>query len=428
MMLDRTKAPVIRMPEDVQLPTYKRHVLDNGIPVYEVHMGTQEVVKLELVFDAGRPYEHKPLVARATTSLLREGTSTYAGSEIAEFFDFYGCSLSLPFNLDSANVVMYSLSRYLDKVLPILKDVLENPSFLASELQSFVLRKQQLLKEDLTKNEVVAYRTITELIFGSEHPYGYNSVEEMYAALQRDDLEEHFNRTYTVNSCTIFLSGKTTPAHIQSLNKYIGSIKRTGEKVLPHFPSLPKKAGKHFLARPDTVQTALRMGRRLFNRQHEDYSGMYVLNALLGGYFGSRLMANIREDKGYTYHIFSQLDVMKFDGYLYIGTEVGNEFVAATCEEIYKELALLRNEVVSAEELEMVKNYLIGTYLTMIDGPFQASELIKTMVLENLPEDFFSTLVQTTRKVTAQQLQELANRYLQEEDIWQVSVGAPMKN
>ena len=428
MMLDRTKAPEIRMPEDVQLPTYQKHLLDNGIPVYEVHLGTQEVVKLELVFDAGRPFEHKQLVARATTSLLREGTATHSGSEIAELFDFYGCSLSLPFNLDTGNVVIYSLSRYLDQVLPILKDILENPSFSASELASFVQRKQQLLREDLTKNEVVAYRTITELIFGSEHPYGYNSVEDTYAALKRDDLQHHFDRTFTIDNCTIFLSGKTTPAHFESLNKYIGRLSRRGEIVQTNFPSLPEVAGTQFLERPDTIQTALRMGRRLFNRQHEDYHGMYVLNALLGGYFGSRLMTNIREDKGYTYHIFSQLDVMKFDGYLYIGTEVGNEFVSATRDEIYKELALLRNKAVSEQELEMVKNYLIGTYLTMIDGPFQASELIKTIVLEDLPRDFFSKLVQTTRKITAKQLQDLANKYLQERDIWQVSVGAPMKN
>ncbi len=427
-MLDRTQAPIVRMPEEVQLPGYQKHCLDNGIPVYEVHLGTQEVVKLELVFNAGRPFERKQLVARATASLLREGTATYSGSEIAELFDFYGCSLSLPFNLDTANVVVYSLSRYLDQVLPLLQDILEHPSFSAAELEAFVQRKQQLLKEDLTKNEVVAYRTITELIFGSEHPYGYNSVEQTYAALNREDLQAHFDRTYTINNCTIFLSGKTTPAHIQSLNKYIGRLSRRGEKVRAEFPSLPAVAGTHFLERPDTIQTALRMGRKLFNRQHQDYYGMYVLNALLGGYFGSRLMANIREDKGYTYHIFSQLDVMKFDGYLYIGTEVGNEFVSATRDEIYKELALLRNKTVSEQELEMVKNYLIGTYLTMIDGPFQASELIKTMVLEELPEDFFSKLVQTTRKITAKQLQELANKYLQEDDIWQVSVGAPMKN
>ena len=428
MMLDRTKAPVIRMPEDVQLPKYQNHLLDNGIPVYEVHLGTQEVVKLELVFNAGRPFEHKQLVARATTSLLREGTATHSGSEIAELFDFYGCSLSLPFNLDTANVVVYSLSRYLDQVLPILQDILENPSFSTAELKSFVHRKQQLLKEDLTKNEVVAYRTITDLIFGSKHPYGYNSVEETYAALQREDLQKHFDRTYTIDNCIIFLSGKTSPAHIQSLNKYIGRLSRTGGKVSTSFPTLPTVTEAHFLERPETIQTALRMGRKLFNRQHEDYCGMYVLNALLGGYFGSRLMANIREDKGYTYHIFSQLDVMKFDGYLYIGTEVGNEFVAATRDEIYKELALLRDKAVSEQELEMVKNYLIGTYLTMIDGPFQASELIKTIVLEDLSEDFFSKLVQTTRNITAKQLQDLANKYLQEGDIWQVSVGAPMKN
>lgn len=426
-MLDRTKAPTIKMPDDVQLPAYQLHYLDNGIPVYEVQMGTQEVIKLELVFNAGRPFEEKKLVSRATTSLLREGTTTHSAGEMAELFDFYGCSLSLPYNLDTANIVVYSLSRYLEKILPLLKNILESPSFSQTELTSFATRQQQLLREDLTKNEVVAYRTITELIFGNEHPYGYNSVEEMYATLQRDDLLTHFNRTYTVDNCRIFMSGKTSPTHLKVLNRYIGSLERRGKVSSIAMPEVPSATDKLFIPRTDSVQTAVRMGRRLFNREHEDYAGMYVLNALLGGYFGSRLMANIREDKGYTYHIFSQLDVMKFDGYLYIGTEVGNEFVSATCDEIYKELALLREELVSVDELEMVKNYLLGTYLTMVDGPFQASELVKTMILEDLPENFFSTLVKTTRDINAKQILELANRYLKIEDIWQVSVGAPMK-
>lgn len=423
MMLDRTKAPEIKMIYDIQMPPYQVHYLDNGIPVYEVNIGTQEVVKLEMVFDAGRPFEHKKLVSRATSSMLKEGTHTRSGGEIAELFDFYGCSLSLPFNLDTGNLVVYSLSRYLENVLPLVREMLEEPSFPVTELESFINRQQQLLREDLTKNEVVAYRSITEYIFGDQHPYGYNSIPEMYSDLKRDDLLEHFNRTYTIDSCRIFLSGKTSPEHLKALNKHLGVLNRRGVPVAAIPPILAIPAEKRFIAHPDKVQTALRMGRKLFSRHHPDYCGTYVLNTILGGYFGSRLMDNIREDKGYTYHVFSQLDVMKYDGYLYIGTEVGNEFVTATCEEIYKEMAILQEESILEDELEMVKNYLLGTYLTMIDGPFQVSELLKTIVLEELPSDFFSTLVQTTRDITPDQLLELANRYLKPEDIWQVSVG-----
>ena len=153
--------------------------------------------------------------------------------------------------------------------------------------------------------------------------------------------------------------------------------------------------------------------------------GFFVLNTILGGYFGSRLMANIREDKGYTYNIYSSMDAMRSDGAFYIGTEVGNEFVGDTMEQIRLELQSLIDEPVSEEELTMVRNYLMGNFLSMLDGPFNVGEVVRTLVGDDLPFSFFSELVERVNTIQADTLQELAARYLRPDDQWEVIVGAP---
>ncbi len=161
----------------------------------------------------------------------------------------------------------------------------------------------------------------------------------------------------------------------------------------------------------------------MFSRRHPDYNGVYVLNTILGGYFGSRLMANIREKRGFTYNIYSTADAMLHDGCLYVATEVNNGKVKATIKQIFAEMQRLREEPAPVAELEMVRNYLLGMLLNGLDGPLNISDVIKTLVTEELPLDAFDALVHTIRTITPEQLQVLAQRYLQEQDFWVVTVG-----
>lgn len=423
-MLNRKIPPPIREIRNLVLPEPAIHYLDNGVRVYETNMGTQEILKLEVVFHAGRPYEHKHMVARATARLLREGTLHMSAADIAETIDFYGGTISTPVNLDTANVILYSLTKHFDKLLPLLAEILYEPSFPEQELQTFIENNRQRLLVELRKNDVIAYRKITELIFGEDHPYGYNSVPETYTALTRDDLLRHHRDFYTSDNCTLFLSGKIEPHILPMINQYLGQKSSARNPVLPHLPEPPIPPRKLVIPNPDTVQTAIRIGRRLFNRQHPDYAGLYVLNTILGGYFGSRLMTNIREEKGYTYNIYATIDPMEFDGYLYIASEVGNEFVEKTLTEIYNECQLLCEEPIEEDELGMVRSYLMGTYLNMIDGPFNVSELIRTLVIDQVPLSHFHQLVETTRMITAAELQALARQYLRREELCEVIVGA----
>lgn len=422
-MPDRSQSPTIHNIGQLVLPLPELIHLDNGIPVYVTNMGTQDVIRLEIVYRAGRPFEKKRLASRATAAMLKEGTRQHDAAAIAETIDFFGASLNQPFNLDTGNVVLYSLSRHFESVLPLFTEMLDQPVFPEDELRAFVKRNQKALKTDLAKTDVVAYRMVTEKVFGEDHPYGYNSTLETYEALEREDLVEHFNRCYGIDNCTVFISGRITDPVIKALNKHIGQLDRSGRPESVSMLIQAPDRGVCHIPHPDAVQTAIRIGKRLFSRHHPDYAGFFVLNTILGGYFGSRLMTNIREDKGYTYNIYSSLDVMRHDGAFYIGTEVGNEFVGDTMAQIRLELKSLIDQAVEEEELTMVRNYLMGNFLSMLDGPFNVSEVVRTLVGDELPFSFFSDLVESVNHIQADTLQRLATEYLQVDELWEVIVG-----
>ncbi len=423
-MPDRKYAPEIKGIKQLELPDTEKIILSNGIPMHVISMGKLEVSKLEVVFRAGRPFEQKQMVARATNTLLKEGSKNYTGAKIAEEMDFYGCSLKTPFNMDTSSLSLYAVNKHIDKILPFYQDLLHQPSFPQKELDSFIKRNHHRLQIDLAKSDAIAYRKITELIFGSSHPYGYNSIPETYSRLNRGDLFSHFHRLYNTGNATVFLSGKIDKDLINRIDDALSEAIPVGpqkEAIIPVIETIPEKVSIHH---KDSLQTAIRLGRRLFRRKHQDYPGLYLLNMILGGYFGSRLMTNIREKQGYTYNIYSMIDPMMFDGSLYIGTEVSNETAKDTLNQIYFELDRLQTELVEEEEMNMLKNYTLGYLLTMMDGVFSIAELIKTMHLDGLPRSFIDDLSSTIKNMEADDLRVLAQRYLKAEDFWEVVVGA----
>ncbi len=422
-MLNRAIQPPIREIKSYDLPIPKKYTLDNGIPIYEVTMGTQNILKLELMFFAGRWYEEKKLTSKIATSVLREGTAKLRGAEIAERIDFLGGSISFGSNLDTSHITIYTLTKHLKNILPILEEILSAPAFPMDEIQSFILRSKEGLKVDLEKNDSVAYRQLTEMIYGADHPYGYNSTAELYNEIDRNDIIQHYQNNFVSENCLMMLAGKPDAESISLINKYLGQVIRKGKSERKKFALTPYPEQKWHLSKKDNVQRAVRIGKRLFDRHHADYQSFFILNTILGGYFGSRLMQNLREDKGYTYNIYSELDGMLLDGYFFVGGDFKSDITNQAIKEIYSEFGRLREELIPAEELDMVKNYLLGSLLTAVDGPFNAATVIKTTLANNLPSNYYSQLITTIRQITANDLQKLAQRYLQDDSFYEVIVG-----
>ena len=424
LVLNRKIAPPITTINRLDLPQHQKIMLSNNLPLYVLNMGTQEVVKLQIIFESGRPYEKKRLAAKTTCSQLKEGTYNHSSKAIAEKIDYYGATLSTPSNLDYSSIILYCLTKHLESLIPLLTDIIVNPIFPQEELDAYLENSKRRLQIDLTKNDVVAYRKITEFIFGSNHPYGYNSVNADFEKLSRNDLVQHFQQNYTTGNCHIFISGKINDATIKLLKTNLEQIPIGSKAILPNFELTKEPPQKRHIDIPNSVQTAIRIGMRSIGRNHPDFAGFSILSTILGGYFGSRLMTNIREDKGYTYNIYVTQDTMLYDNCFYVSTEVGNEFVVPTIKEIHKEFDRLQQDFVSDAELQMVRNYMLGNMLNMVDGPFHSMEVIRTLMMYKLPLDSFSQLIYTINQITPEQLRMLAQKYLNASEMWEVTAGS----
>ena len=422
-MVNRKIAPPIKRIQKLHLPKPKKIKLANGLPVYIIDMGTQEVLKLQLVFRAGRPFEKKRLISKATSRLLKEGTTNFSSATIAEQIDFYGATLSTPTNLDNSNLVFYTLNKHFETLIPLVTELLLAPTFPEEELVAYIDNSKRRLQVDLTKNDVVAYRKVTEYIFGADHPYGYNSDNEAYDNVKRADLIQHFNQHYNARNCELFISGKVTDEVIRLLDQHIGQLPVGRKSRMTKLDLTKVVPEKRHISIPNSMQTAIRIGKRIIGRTHPDFAGFTVLNTILGGYFGSRLMMNIREKKGYTYNIYSTQDTMLHDACFYISTEVGSQYAEVAKNEIYKEIDVLCNELIPEEELEMVRNYMLGNMLNMIDGPFHVADVIKTLVLNEMPFETFDTLINTVNTISAKELRGLAQKYLYNQQMWEVTAG-----
>ncbi len=426
MSVNRTVAPPIHDAVDFEyvLPALNTTKLDNGLPLYWLNAGVQDVVQIEWVFPAGLWYEHKASVAQATAGLFKSGTSTQSAHEINEALEYYGAHLKVAASNDYATVSLHTMVRHLPRLLPVVYSLFTDNVFPQHELDIHKRNAAQKLLVNLRQCEFVANRQIDAFLFGAQHPYGRFSTSEGIAALTREDLLSFYQKQYALANAKIFMSGKVGDAEVALMNQIFGVALASSElPVRSQFDMVPATERIHRISNdPNGVQGAIRIGRLFPNRHHPDYTPMVVLNALFGGYFGSRLMSNIREEKGYTYGIYSSLSPEVSGGSLVIQTETGTAVAEDAVKEVYKEMDLLRNELVDEEELLLVKNYLLGGILGDLDGPFSIMRRWKSLILNGFDVNYFYNNVQLYKTITPDTLQLLAQKYLVPSEFYEVVV------
>ncbi|GGH82358.1 putative Zn-dependent peptidase [Filimonas zeae] len=425
-MIDRKKSPAIHdaVEFDLRLKPCEQFTLDNGVPVYAVNAGEQEVLMIELVFYAGNWYEQQNIVAATTNFLLKNGTTNKAALALNEHFEFHGAYLNRHCYNETATLTLHCLNKHLPKLLPAVAEILAESVFPAEELAIYKQNQKQRLEVNLKKCDFIANRLIDEYLFGIEHPYGKYTSTADYDALEREQLVEFYSQYYAKGKCMVFAAGKLPADIAQQLNAAFGHLP-FNTQPMPVVEHITKPAAeKKYQVTNDTagVQAAIRIAQPFPNRHHPDFIKVQVLNNIFGGFFGSRLMSNIREDKGYTYGIHSYLQNHIQQSAWMISTEAGRDVCAATVAEVYKEMERLREELIEKEELDLVRNYMMGSILGDLDGPFQIISRWKNYVLNNLTDAYFYNNLQTIRSITAEELQELARKYLVPEAFYELTV------
>ncbi|HEX2922006.1 MAG TPA: pitrilysin family protein [Bacteroidales bacterium] len=421
--LKRIQPPVFPVGK-IDLPEVSNIKLTNGINVYLIESGTEEVTRTEFIFRAGQIKENIPLLASTTNMMLREDSQNYSSEELNRRLDFYGAFLNPWTDKDMGGVTVFSLNKYQGKIIELCNEMIFRPAFPREELEALMNKRKQWFHINREKVQNLAYDKIFELMFGPDHPYGYQIVEDDFDKIDTSFLREFHTTYYDPGEMAVIVSGRIPLETVDLLQANFGGYKRLNSSVKKSVPALKRSSTKKsHIKKENVVQTAIRIGSPTINKRHPDYFGLKVLDTILGGYFGSRLMKNIREEKGYTYGIRSNITSLDLSGYKTISTEVGNEYVTRTIDEIYKEINILQDEIIAPSELKIVKNYMLGEMVRMFDGPFAAAESFRSAWEFGLNNDYYRKFADKIRSIGPDEIKALAQSYYNTDELFEVIAG-----
>ena len=423
-MLDRTLAPAFRAIDKISLLQPQHQLLPNGVNLYVLDAADQDLVRIEWIFANSLYDPQHPLANIATSGMLLEGTEATPAAGIAEQVDFCGAFLQPEFTADHTALSLYTLNKHLPVLLPLVKEILTTAIFPQKELDTFIRNNKQKLQVSLKKNDFVARREFNSALF-NENRYGYVPLADDYDRLDRDVLAQVYRHDYVPTNCTLLVAGRVTDTVLADIIRIFGDEwsgnGQTPAVESPVFDEVDN--GVRLIERPAALQSAIRIGCRSIQRAHPDFPALQFVNALLGGYFGSRLMANIREEKGYTYGIGSGLVSLRWGAFFTISTEVGVAVTSNTLTEIEKELYRLHTEPVDAEELELVKNFMLGAFLGSLENVFSHVDRFKAALFSGLDAGYYSYYVDVIRAMTPASVTETARTYLNYDAMVKVVVG-----
>lgn len=377
-----------------------------------------------MIWDAGRPFEPQRLLAGFTDDLSVEGAGKRTAAELEAYFEQFGTGLQQPNVMDTANLSLSTIHRHAAEVLPVMAEVAAEPAFTEASFKRELRRRKQRLRENLSDNDTLAYRMITEAIFGNESPYGYNSQLRDYNNLTPEAVRNYHATHRHAGNATLFVVGQLNDDIERLLDETFGQLP-AGPKATPLLTAAPAYPPEIFqLVKPRAQQTMIRIGRPGIDIKDPDYPALVVLDTILGGFFGSRLMRNIREEKGYTYGIDSELETFRYGGSFGISADVANENLENVRAEIRSEIDKLRQEAVPQAELDMVRAYLLGSIATELDGHFGHGWRHRSAIIKGYePAGFLQRLNEAVREITPTELLDLAQRHLRPEEHQEVIVG-----
>jgi zinc protease len=418
-MLNRTISPEVKQIDKIDFVKPQIFDISKDVKLFFMKEVPNETARLDLYFDAGTVNGDAGIASFVNGMLLSgtdEKTSTQINNEIDELGGFFESGVSN----ENAVITMYSLRENVLPILKVMTNAIQNLVFHQHEVEELVNDRRQKFKTSMEKVSFLAQRAFQQRLF-SESIYGRVTNESDFDTISTDSLKQFFKKNYLNGLTKVVVVGDLTQDEIDEIIDLIGSW--ASNSTTEFEKNIKNLKGYAHLVKDGAVQTAIRVGRMLFNKTHEDYNDFLILNTIFGDYFGSRLMSNIREDKGYTYGIGTMVAELHNVGYFIIATEVGKDVKDATLTEIQNEITRIQTELVGEEELNLVKNYLMGQLLKSADGPYSMTDLYMSVEPYGLDLDFYNTSIDSLNNITPERIQELAVKYLNWNDMTVVSAG-----
>ena len=422
-MPDFLKVPRINAPKVFDLPQVNEMTLANQLKVYHLADAHMDSVKMEWCFPAGRSAEVKRSAGELCTRMLREGSRMHTSFENADYFDYRGSSLYSFNGLDYAGAGFFSLKKFALQLFERTMSILTHPRFSGSDLRLIKKIKSDQLKVALTDNDIVSFRELTLQIFGKEHSYGYNTTEETIRSVTRHDLIEHYDLNYWTEGSFVILAGNVGPEILEIILKQLEIIPLSSRHTVKITPLPTQEARVIAIPGTNRTQLSVKMGYTTLNKSHSDYPYLYVLNILIGGYFNSRLNKSIREKKGLTYHISSQLDTALLGSLYYITADTSGIHVNEMLSEILKQLNRLLRIPPGKSEFSMIRNYIIGNMHQLYDGVYNTAETLKNCLVEEISYDSGRDLMMAIKTMDQEAFFHKTQQYLNPEKMLTVIAG-----
>lgn len=418
-MINRTVPPPTKEISTISYLAPTSKLIAKNTYLHWINEVSNEGFKLDFIFKAGTIFEEK-IIAKLTADLIFSGTPDKTSEQINDEIDQYGGFVNVEVTAEDATLSLFGLKENFIDLLNIVVDALEQVTFPKRELDQLVATKRQSFLIAQQKVAIQARQHFLTSVFEGT-PFSRVTYLEDFDNVDAKKIKTFYAENYLKGLKMVCLIGDIDEQKVDYLTSKV-SAWCTDEVEKPSY-SFKNKATKIHVEKEDAVQTAIRIGRLLFNKKHEDYISFGVLNTVLGGYFGSRLMTKIREEKGYTYGIGSGVAQSVHTGYFFIATEVGKAVKEEALEAIKNEIKLLQEEFISEEELSLIRSYSIGQLLSQSDGPFAMMDRFLSVERFGMGFEYYDKVLNTINNITVEEIRDLARKYLNWQDMIIVTAG-----
>lgn len=423
MILDRSKAPEFRIPNEISFPKPESRTLSNGVPVFFIPTPEIDAVKVEISSGADPfsvPFE-KLLVPSFTLQMLLEGTKSKSANELDDIFDTFASEVEPHIGFEFLGLSLLTTKKHFSSVLPIFRELLTEATFPEKELAK--RKKQKALSISIQKeqNGHRASQLFRKFLFGENHPFGQIADVDDVNRFEKTDLNNFYENNLW-NKPEIFLTGNINSKEFESIVGFFETLPIHDQ--IQTTQSFINGSNLRFLEEKEkSLQSSIRIGCHMIPKTHPDYLPLLVFNTILGGYFGSRLIKNIREEKGHTYGISSSLGSLRSSDYWVVMADVIKENANEVIEEIYKEILLLQTIPISQNELDTVRNYMVGKLLTQFSSGFDLISRFKSIHESGLDFGFFQKQLDYILTFSPDDIIRVGNKYFDRENMVEVIVG-----
>ncbi|EON78605.1 putative zinc protease [Lunatimonas lonarensis] len=422
-MLDRKNAPKFQLPEQIELHEPEKRTLKNRVPLYFINTPQIDAVRLEILMPTSSHSTNPEdaLIPFFTLNMLLEGTKEMTSSELDDFFDFYASEVEIHTGYEQQGLALLTTKKHFRNVLPVFRSLFTEATFPEKELNKRKSQKKLTINLQFEQTGARSNQLIRKVLFGPNHPFGYISEENHVDQITCTAIRDYYNRFFRI-SPEIFVTGNLGDREFADIDRWFGDLPYIeSDFLLPELEPYDKK--RLYESRPNAVQSSIRLGKVLIPKSNPDFFGLMIANTALGGYFGSRLVKNIREEKGFTYGISSFLGSLKSTDYWIVLADIKEGFAEQTIQEIYLELERLASYPMSKEELLTIRNYLVGNLLAQFSSPFDLMTRFKRVHLQGLDFDFYEKQLHFIKHFSAEEIMEKTKSYFKAESIKEVIVG-----